>query len=197
MALNSPTLKAELIAKARVQVLYEVVEEVIKAFALSFEGVVARVLRQGVLENQYFEAVHVYFLNTSGERVGEATLKIDWETHRVELAKQGEFRIEAGKSIGHQICELIPIIIEHVQKMKQVLGVVRTEVWFTWKGDLAREPARLLEAQSALGFVTDKAKQQQPPKWSKSASENAPDDFVFEICGEGLRELKISVRHNP
>jgi len=192
-------LKPELLVKVRLQVLYDVVKELVQAFSVDYPEQTARLIRQGILEKQYFRAIHIYFLNNSGKRVGEAILEIDWDMHTVKV-RDGEntFHIDSNKSVHEQISEVFPILVRHVNKMKRVLGVTRTEVWYSWRHEIASDSKRYRDAKIELGFSVEDTR--RPPEWSETPTgtndyDDDIDDIYFEYVSQSLQELRVIIKH--
>jgi hypothetical protein len=187
------TLKPELVVKVRLQVLYDVVRELVQAFSVDYPEHTANLIRQGVLEKQYFKAIYIYFLNEEGKRVGEAVIEIDWKLHTVKV-KEGKnsFRVDQSKSVHEQISEVFPVLVKHVEKMKRVLKVTKTVVWYGWRGDLQN----LHAAKTELGFSTGKSP--SPPEWASSVvikPEPGDDDLHLEYVSQALQELRVTIKH--
>lgn len=194
-------LRPELIARVRLQVLYDVVNELVRAFSVDYPEQTARLIKQGVLEKQCFSAIHIYFLNGEAKRVGEATLEIDWGLHKVKV-RDGEntFLIDPSpnKSVHEQISEIFPILVRHVNKMKRVLGVTRTEVWYSWRDEVTRDSKRYRDIRIELGFPAEES-HKSPPEWSKTVikpeDDNGIDDIYFEYVSQSLQELRVIIKH--
>lgn len=193
-------LRPELLVKVRLQVLYDVVKELVEAFSVDYPEQTARLIRQGILEKQYFHAIHIYFLNSTGKRVGEAILEIDWNLHTVKV-RDGEdtFLLDSNKSVHEQVAEIFPILVRHVNRMKRVLGVTRTEVWYSWRHEISADSKRYREAKIELGFSVEDTR--RPPEWSETVTrvddddDDDIDDIYFEYVSQSLQELRVIIKH--
>ncbi|MCC7163515.1 MAG: hypothetical protein IT331_13550 [Anaerolineae bacterium] len=198
-------LRPELVARVRLQVLYDVVRELVEAFSVDSPEQTASLIRKGVLEKPYFSAIHIYFLNGTGKRVGEATLQIDWNLHKVKI-KSGETTYyvdpSPNKSIHEQISEIFPVLVRHVNKMKRVLGVKRTEVWYSWRREISDDEKRYQEARIELGFSAQNTR--RPPDWAEARTDplkdddddDDNDDIYLEYVAQSLQELRVVIKHN-
>jgi hypothetical protein len=174
-------LKPALEIRARLRVLYEIVDELTNAFAIECPQSATLIIRKGILEQQLLSAVNIYFINDHGQRVASVDLSIDWIKHEVRLeAGAEEFHIEQQRSVAEQISMVFPVFTSHVEQMRSALNVKRTEVWFTIRSDVDRDWAR-----KVLGTGSG-----TPPKWAESATQ-----FTFEFSSDLLDELSIKLLH--
>ena len=185
------SLKPSLIPKARLHLLYEVTKELVQAFSVTYESRAFEIIKKGLLERQIFKRVMIYFLNSSGKKVGEAALSIDWEKHHVFTSTAGKdiFNVDPTKSLHQQISEVLPEIITHVSIMKTNLRVAKTEVWYYLKDDFYLDEVKYKDACRYCGLSMEK---QQPPEWEKMDS----NKIVLEFTPEDLGEFGLTITHN-
>jgi len=180
--------KVEIEVRARIRVLHKVIEELLKAF---YPDASIETIKKGILERQYFEKIYIYFLNKADNKVGEVIIKIDWEKHYIATSteKGDTFNIDTNKSINEQLSELFPKIIEHMKKMKQHLGVQKTDVWYGWRNDIWQDKEKLKEARLYCGFK--ESNNRKEPQWETLDREKVR----FKITPEKLNELGLEITH--
>ena len=123
--LEPPTLEVMI----RIGVLHKVVEELVTAF---YPDANLETIKKGILDRQYFKTLYIFFLNKTGNKVGEVILTIDWDKHYVaaNTLNNGTFNIDTTKSFNEQLSELFPKIVKYTQTIKQHLNVHQCEIWY-------------------------------------------------------------------
>ena len=184
-------LKPSLITKIRLQVLYEITKELVQSFSVSYPSSTFETIRKGLLDQQYFKKIMIYFLNSKNKRVGEAAISIDWEKHSVLATTEGknEFSLDPTKSINEQISEALPIIVKHVNTMKAKLEVTKTEVWYYFKDDISYNKEKYEEACRFCGFPIEN---QKPPEWEKSDASK----ITIQFSPGYLEEFGLTITHD-
>ncbi len=185
-------LKPSLITKVRLHVLYEVTKEIVEAFSLSFPTSTVDTIKKGVLDKQLFKKILIYFLNANGNKVGEAKITIDWEKHFVLTSTDGKdfFSLDPNQSINHQISEVLPILIKHVDHMKKSLSVTKTEAWFTFTDEINNSQESYKDACKYCGFAVENKRSE--PEWEANKKPKISIDF----SPDDLKELGISITHD-
>jgi hypothetical protein len=182
-------LKPVLIVRSRTRILYDVIDELTRAFLVQNQESTSGILRRGILEKQYLSAIHIYLIDWQGKRIAEIDMQIDWDLHRLKI-KNGlnEFNIDPSRSINEQISEVFPVIKRHIQSLKTAFRVSRSEVWYTYKSDIHNNPTKYAEAKRYVGTGEG-----TPPEWSSTT--NSIDDVFIEFISEALEELRITIHH--
>lgn len=182
-------LRPDLEIRTRTKVLYDVVVELTKAFMVQYPEDVASTLRKGILERQYLSLISIYLIDNDERRIAEISISIDWALHRLRIrGGKNEFSIDPSRSVNEQISEIYPVITQHINRLKKAFMIKRSEVWYTYKNDIARDEHKYKEAREYVG-----TRIATPPKWSDNIK---TDDQVFlEFVAEALDELKITIVH--
>lgn len=177
-------VKPEILVLSRLRVLYDVVDQLTRSFCVQDQQTVSDIIRKGILERQYLSAVHIYLIDKKNLRLADIALEIDWNIHRVKIKSgQDEFHLDSDRSVSDQVSSIFPLITKHINSMKNAFGIVRSEVWYTFRGDVQRQ-----EAMKYCGTV-DKTS----PAFSETI---ADEDTVFlEFISEALQELRVTIHH--
>jgi len=186
-------LRPELEVRTRTRILYDVVDELTRAFLVQNQETVSAILRKGILEKQYLSGIHIYLIDSLNKRIADISLEIDWNLHRLRIkGGQKEFSIDPTRSINEQISAIFPVITRHIQRLKGAFKITRSEVWYTYKHDIYNDPAKYAEAKKYVGTGEGKS-----PEWSNTNISD--DDVFFEFVSEALDELRIKIQHkrNP
>jgi hypothetical protein len=184
----SINLKPSLITKVRIQVLHEVTKELIESFGVSSPVQVFETLKKGLLDRQYFKRITVYFLNEKGNKVGEATIDIDWDKHFFIATTKDLFTLDPTKSINSNLSDALPVLIEHVKVMKKNLDVKKVTVWYWWRDDIVNENQKHKEAYAYCGFSPNPTKS---PQWE---NDNA-SKVALTFTPKELQELALTITH--
>ncbi len=182
-----PDLPPDIVLKARIAVLYETTIEMTRALSMSLDTVSMEYLKRGILDNQFFDAVEIYYFDKSGNAVGEATLSIDWDRHRVEVQGNPEIKVDRSQSISDQITGALPLLKKRVDQMKLILNVAYTEIRCKWRHRLLEDATRLAAAMRVLGLTDDGS--------DRPTLSTEGDDFVIELVPGSLKELRVNIRH--
>ena len=181
-------LRPVLEVKTRTRILYDVVDELTRSFLVQNQESVSRILRRGILEKQYLSSIHIYLIDSQEKRIAEIRIDIDWNLHKLKITSGvNEFNIDSTRSISEQISEVFPIIKRHIQCLKSAFRITRSEVWYSYKNDIYKNPTAYAEAREYVGTGEG-----TPPEWSNTSE---LDDVFIEFVSEALQELRITIRH--
>ena len=182
--LKPPTIEVMI----RIRVLHKVVEELVTAF---YPDANLETIRKGIFEKQYFKKLYIFFLNKTGNKVGEVILTIDWDKHSIaaNTLNNGTFNIDTTKSLNEQLSELFPKIIKYTQTIKQHLNVCDCEMWFGWRDEVYKNEEKLKEACRYCGLSQDSKREE--PRWETLNAKQ----MEVEFTSEKLNELGLKITH--
>lgn len=181
-------LKPSIQVRARIQVLYETIEELVTAFNPNIDS---EILKKGILERQYFKRIYIYFLNKAGNKVGEVILTIDWEKHYI-IANTWDnktFKIDKSKSVVEEIYVVFQQIVEYIETIKHHLNVYQYDVWYGWREEISNNEEKLKEARQYCGFGQENSREE--PQWEKLKATSVQ----FQFTPMELDELNLKVTH--
>lgn len=182
--LEPPTLEVMI----RIGVLHKVVEELVTAF---YPDANLETIKKGILDRQYFKTLYIFFLNKTGNKVGEVILTIDWDKHYVAVntLDNGTFNIDKTKSFNEQLSELFPKIIKYTQTIKQHLNVHQCEIWYGLRDEVYNNKEMMEEAYQYCGFSQENKREE--PKWEMLRAGR----MEVEFTSERLNELGLKITH--
>lgn len=183
-------LNLNLKVKVRISVLYDVINNLTKAF--DFPKNISDILYKGIVERQILKSVYAYYLDRNDKAVGMVKFNIDWEKHFLYA------ETDTGKVI--EIREDIPLIdqfanwsrdiICYVKEMQKELKVNKVDVYFRYRDEIKNNAVLNIEADKFLGLHRSIKK----IKFSEEKSEEFKRNMSF--VSEMLPELEIELKSN-
>lgn len=181
-------LKPSLEIRIRLRILHDTIEELLRSFCptVSFNAI-----KKGILEQQLIERIFIYFINGKGNKVAESIIEIDWDKHFISAKTEGKniFNIDKNKSLNEQLDDALPIIIEHVEKIKTCLNVQETQIWYSFRSEIRNNKEKYEEACKYCGFPIKN--NNNPPNWEENHSKKISINF----SPAELNELNLIITH--
>ena len=182
-------VRPELVIRSRILALYDVIDELTRAFLVDNQQAVSEILRKGIVQRQYIHKVHIRLMDAQGRQMAEIVTEIDWERHRMRVREgKNEFYIDPSQCVHVQISGVFGLIGEHIERLKTDFGVVRSEVWYACIPEIGRNPIALSAAHSYLGVES-----RPIPPWSQD--DDVKGTVFIRYVSQLLDELAISIRH--
>ena len=183
----------DLESRARIAVLHETVEELVRGFlGREVPGSVVSTLRKGIIENQYLASVSVSYLLGDGKKVGGAQIEIDWEKHEANLVKDGQrMGVARDKSVVEQISQLFPIFFDHMERMSAAYGVEKREVHYFFRPEIWKDNEKLKKVHAELGLQSCDAFE-----WSDKGELDSDGTDFLEMTGSSgiLSEVTVTIQ---
>jgi len=181
--------------RARLYVLHDAVYDLACGFyGNPIPDGVARIIRKGILENQYLSEVRVHYLLGDGKMVGYARIKVDWQKHSISLHTGGRKDISIDRSISllDQISQMYRVLFDHTAQMRKAFRVKNLHMRYFFRHEICSHPEKLAQAHADLGLEPA-----EPIMWAVT-EEQCPDGSILSTTVESsslLEEVTVEVAH--
>ena len=170
----------------RIDVLATAVGEYAKAFGATVGCMDS--IRKGILEHQIIEQIGLNYF--AGNRlVGQITMKIDWDYHRVQVEseKGNEIQLNADQTVLEQLDGASQEIIRHVQRLRIKCNVTRIESTFRYRREYLCNEQKHEDARRYLGHT------QAIENWPKE--QTTEFKTYIRLIMDKLRELEVTIEN--
>jgi hypothetical protein len=191
------TVNPEIRLRSRLRVLHGILEELTEGFLgeLISNARILETLKKGVLDRQILKEITFHYMNINNEKEATISMNIDWDSHKI-FASTGDgksFNLEAEtSSLRDQIAGIYSILIQHTEQLVKALDVVSVKVYYKYRDEIARDPAKDAESDIFLGV-------RKVDKVLKNSAINrdfsSPSMVSLEYQSRNLKELSIKIEH--
>lgn len=185
MAMINTGVETGIGVKTRLETLYYFIYEMAQNFGVDDAALDS--ITKGILKRKVIKTIYInYFRDKT--IVGRVTIDIDWGKHALLASTDygATFSLDTTKSIRSQLTEVSDIIIQHVKKMEEALGVTQIGTSYHYVDELTKDEETHAEARKYMGHV--------PTGKEDVAIEKGFTKAIEFICDK-LREVKIQVEH--
>ena len=173
---------------SRLKTLYYFVYEMAQSFGVGDSALDS--IKKGILDRRIIKTIKIDYYNDIKENpVGRIVIDIDWEKHTLLASTDygSKFILDSTKSIRSQITDLSDIIIEHVDNMRNALGITRIKTRYQYIDEILDDEEAHEEARRFMGHVEAE---------KIEISEEAEFNNTLEVVFEKMEEVMMSLGHN-
>lgn len=185
-------VKPSLTKERRLFFKYELIKLIIRMFSYSDHSDSYEIIKKGTLDRDLFKSINLYLLNDKLHRVAEFQINI-------ELLSESMLNDEYGWNLHYSLIthpedqspKLILDVYSYLHDIKNDRSVKHSDIWYSWRDEIASSPTRLLEAMKFCGLS-----QIAPslPPWDVDAlDENISLQLSISFIENGSDELVVEI----